>query len=375
MDFSLSDTQLEVQGLVRKILQEQADDAHLKELEQAGENFDRPLWSLLAESGLLGLALDEAQGGAALGFETLCLLAEECGRRAAPLPVVPCLAGAALTLHLSDNEEQRQRWLPAVATGSTLLTVANLEPSGAGLRTPTTQLAAGALHGRKHCVAYAEYAERILVSALDGDELLLAWVDPAAPGASLEAQLCTTREPQSRLTLDGYPLQEQEILARGQQAQCLAMECEQRQMAALCAFATGMTDTMMRMTASYTSEREQFGRKIATFQAVGQRAADCYIDVECLRLVSQQAISLIDRGQDAAAAAAVAKIWCGDILHRVSQASQHLHGGTGVDRDYPLHRYCLLARQLELTLGSSAQLTQELGQRIAAERLEKLLQE
>jgi len=71
----------------------------------------------------------------------------------------------------------------------------------------------------------------------------------------------------------------------------------------------------------------------------------------------------------------VAKIWCGDILHRVSQASQHLHGGTGVDRDYPLHRYCLLARQLELTLGSSAQLTQELGQRIAAERLEKLLQE
>jgi len=123
------------------------------------------------------------------------------------------------------------------------------------------------------------------------------------------------------------------------------------------------------MTASYTSEREQFGRKIATFQAVGQRAADCFIDVECLRVVTQQAISLLDQGRDAEDSVAVVKIWCGDVLHRASQAAQHMHGGIGVDRDYPLHRYCLLARQLELTLGSSARLTAELGRNIAAERL------
>ena len=106
---------------------------------------------------------------------------------------------------------------------------------------------------------------------------------------------------------------------------------------------------------------------IATFQAVGHRAADCFIDVECLRLVSQQAVSLLDQGLDASAAVLVAKIWTGDVTHRVSQASQHLHGGIGVDRDYPLFRYCLWARQIELTAGSSAQLLAILGEDIAAE--------
>ena len=123
------------------------------------------------------------------------------------------------------------------------------------------------------------------------------------------------------------------------------------------------------MTGSYTTEREQFGRAIATFQAVSHRMADCYIDVECLRLVTQQAASLVDQGRPADEAVTIAKIWCGDAAHRVSQAAQHCHGGTGVDRDYPLYRYCLAARQIELTLGNSAQLTGQLGEEIAAQYL------
>ena len=106
--------------------------------------------------------------------------------------------------------------------------------------------------------------------------------------------------------------------------------------------ALGVCDKMMRITGQYTSEREQFGRAIATFQAVSHRVADCYIDVECLRLVTQQAASLIDQGRPAEDAVLMAKIWCGNVAHRVSQASQHCHGGTGVDRDYPLFRYCEL---------------------------------
>jgi alkylation response protein AidB-like acyl-CoA dehydrogenase len=127
----------------------------------------------------------------------------------------------------------------------------------------------------------------------------------------------------------------------------------------------GLTDRMMRMTAQYTSQREQFGRPIATFQAVAHRAADCYIDIECLRLVTQQAVALLQQGGDAREAVQVAKIWCGDVAHRLSQAAQHLHGGIGVDRDYPLFRYCLWARQLELSLGGSAMLKAELGVAIA----------
>ena len=86
-----------------------------------------------------------------------------------------------------------------------------------------------------------------------------------------------------------------------------------------------------------------------------------------LRLVSQQAISLLDQGLPATEAVLIAKIWTGDVTHRVSQAAQHLHGGIGVDRDYPLFRYCLWARQLELSGGSSAELMATLGENIAAE--------
>jgi alkylation response protein AidB-like acyl-CoA dehydrogenase len=140
----------------------------------------------------------------------------------------------------------------------------------------------------------------------------------------------------------------------------------ERTTAALCAHQLGVTDQSMRMTASYTSERKQFGVPIATFQAVGHRAANCFIDVECLRLTAYQAVSLLDGEADATTAVQIAKIWAGDVGHRVSYASQHLHGGTGIDRDYPLWRLCLWARHNEVMLGGSGRQLAELGSRIAA---------
>src|SRR5262249_28257975 len=140
----------------------------------------------------------------------------------------------------------------------------------------------------------------------------------------------------------------------------------ERVQAALAAMQLGVCDRALRMTASYTSTREQFGRKIATFQAVGQRAANAYIAVDGLRLVAQHASWLLGEERPAADEVAVAKIWAGDAGHRVSFAAQHLHGGMGVDVDYPLHRYCLWAKQLELTLGSSSDELDRLGARLAA---------
>ncbi|MFU8765512.1 MAG: acyl-CoA dehydrogenase family protein, partial [Haliea sp.] len=105
---------------------------------------------------------------------------------------------------------------------------------------------------------------------------------------------------------------------------------------------------------------------IATFQAVGHRMADCYIDVECLRLCTWQALSLLSDEQPATTEVQIAKIWAGDVGHRVSYASQHVHGGTGIDRDYPLWRYCLWLRYNEMALGSTGAQVAALGQRLAA---------
>lgn len=369
MDFSYSEEQQEVKNLAQKILGDQTENEQLKQVDTQADRFDEKLWSDLAEAGLIGVAIEETYGGMGFGFETLCLLVEEVGRTVAPVPVVPVLVSAVSTLQKFASDELKQRYLPAVARGEQLLTAAIIEPGNDNAARPkTTALKTDQgwlLNGSKHSVPFAANAQRILLTAQAGEDLVVLLLDPSANGVTLNRQQVTAGEPQYEVLMDDVVATE--LVAEGAEAQALAQWLFEATAAAYSAMATGLCDKMMRMTASYTSERKQFTVAIATFQAVGHRAADCFIDVECLRLVSQQAVSQLDQGLDASAAVLVAKIWTGDVTHRVSQASQHLHGGIGVDRDYPLFRYCLWARQIELTAGSSAQLLAALGEDIAAE--------
>jgi alkylation response protein AidB-like acyl-CoA dehydrogenase len=371
MDFSVSEELTSVQQLAQQILNDFTAPEQLKAIDQQEQRFDEKLWQALAEAGLLALDIEEAQGGTDLGFYALATLCEEIGRTAAPVPAVEVLAGAAGILRRFGSQAQRDQWLPGIADGSALVTAAleeynNHNPAAPGA-TAEAMHGGYAISGTKACVTLASSARRILLSADTGEELVVALVDPKAAGVTLSPQVVTSGETRYELVLDRVQVGPEDVVAKGAQALEAMHWGLQASRTALCATAVGLCDRMMRMTGSYTSEREQFGRAIATFQAVSHRVADCYIDVECLRLVTQQAASLLDQGRPADEAVTIAKIWCGDACHRVSQASQHCHGGTGVDRDYPLFRFCLMARQIELTLGNSAQLNGELGQKIATE--------
>ena len=133
--------------------------------------------------------------------------------------------------------------------------------------------------------------------------------------------------------------------------------------AALCLSVAGACDAAVKLTATYTTEREQFGKPIATFQAVGQRAADAFIDAEAVRLTAWQAVWRLAEGLPATSEVAVAKYWADEGAQRVVHAAQHLHGGMGVDRDYPLHRYYLLVKHLALVLGGRHHQPAALGRR------------
>jgi 3-oxocholest-4-en-26-oyl-CoA dehydrogenase beta subunit len=134
-----------------------------------------------------------------------------------------------------------------------------------------------------------------------------------------------------------------------------------------CAVMSGLAAEAVRITGEYTTAREQFGRPIATFQAVGQRAADAYVDAQGIRLTMLQAAWRQAAGVPADREVAVAKYWASAGGQRVVHAASHLHGGMGVDRDYPLHRYFLLAKQLELYLGGTSRQLLALGAILAAE--------
>jgi alkylation response protein AidB-like acyl-CoA dehydrogenase len=129
----------------------------------------------------------------------------------------------------------------------------------------------------------------------------------------------------------------------------------------------GTCQAALKLTAGYAVTRKQFDRAIASFQAVGQRAADAYVDAEAVGITARQAAWRISAGLPAEEQVAIAKFWAADGGQRVVHAAQHIHGGLGVDRTYPLHRYFLAAKQIELTLGGATAQLLRLGALMAAE--------
>lgn len=370
MDFALSEDQIALRDLARQILSDRCTNDRLREIERSDERFDRELWSELARANLLGIAVPEREGGMGLGFLELCLLIEEVGRHVAPIPALPTLVLGALPLAEFGSAEQRARTLGRVAAGECVLSAALAEEGNEEACRPQTVATRDGggwrLDGIKTGVPYARIAERLVVPAGGEAGVGLFLLDPHGDGVRLEDLETTAGEPACRVTLNGTRVGAEDVL-RAPPDGAEALEwLRQRAAAACAALQLGVSERALRMTAAYTAEREQFGRKLSTFQAVAQRAANAFIDVESLRLPTLQAIWRLSEGLEAGREVAIAKYWAGDTGHRVSYAAQHLHGGIGVDMDYPLHRYCLWSKQIELTLGSSTQQLLELGTRLAA---------
>lgn len=372
MDFGLSEEQKDVQNLARQILGEQVTAEKLAAYDEyRTPRFDRDLWRQIAQAGLLGIAIEEVHGGMGFGFSELALFIEECGRSIAPLPVIPHLVSAALAIQRFGSDSQRQRWLSAAVSGDRVLSAALTEPGNEEPTAPavTRAVADGdgyRITGVKTLVPFAEQADALLVAARADAGVVVALIDPSASGVELRPMQVTTFEPQCEVVLRDVAVEAAQVLAGPEQGVAVMQWIAEHTLAALCAHQLGAADQALRMTASYTAERKQFGVPIATFQAVGHRAADRFIDIECLRLATYQAVSRLQSGSDATTEVQIAKIWAGDCGHRVSYTAQHLHGGAGIDRDYPLWRYCLWLRHNEMTLGGSAPQLARLGQRIAA---------
>lgn len=358
MNFGLTDEQKDIQTLANQILGDQVtpDALHHYDMWEK-ERYNSTLWAQLADAGLLGIAVSAEQGGMGFGFAELVLFFEECGRVLAPVPTVPSLVSALAVQRYGDAT--LQTLLGGVATGEVVLTAAFHERLASDAFASQLPANGGTLTGRKLCVPYANIATRMLVVAKEGNDVALFVVDPKDSSVTLTPLKATTYEPQFIVDFNNTPATK----LGGRDAVTFLVE---HYIIALCAYQTGALEKMVQMTASYTAEREQFNAKIATFQAVGHRVANCYMDAKCLKLVTQQAADYLSRGRNAAAQVHAAKIWLGDASHRVSYATQHLHGGMGVDRDYPLWRFALWAKQNELTLGSSTQHQLALGELVAA---------
>lgn len=369
MDFQLTHEQQDLKELAAKIFADLAPAERLPPFEEPQDWFDQALWEELAKSSLLGIGIPEEYGGAGMGFMEACVLLEEAGRRLAPAPLLPTLIMGAAPIVEFGSEQQKRSILPGVTNGSQILTGAWVDDGSSDPYAPTTharrEQGTWRITGRKEFVPVARLASKLLVSARTDAGVSVFIVDRDANGVSLEAQATTTGELEYRVVLESVVVDPTAQLGNETNGFDVIRFAVERTLAALCATELGVAEHALRMTAKYTSTRRQFGKPIATFQAVAQRAADAYIDLEAMRLATMQAIWRLTSGLDASREIAIAKFWAAEGGHRVCYAAQHLHGGIGVDTDYPLHHYYLRSRHIELTLGGSHTHLTFLGDRLA----------
>ncbi len=371
MDFTFTEEQDAVAEAAAGVFAGQATTDRVAEVERDDDRFDRVLWAKLARANLLGLPVAEADGGSGLGLTEVCLVLEQQGRRVAPVPLWATVVLGAMPLSEFGSDDQRRQWLPAVAAGDVCLSAALTEvATGVDGRPAVSAAADGdgwALTGTCLAVPQAHVAARVLVPAMSETGAIVAIVDPAGPGARLERAVTTDRQVHPHLHLDDYRVAPADVLAgpaRGAQVVSWMLE---RALVGLCAIQLGVAEEAVLTTAAYLNQRHQFGRPLSSFQGTMLRAADAYIDTEAIRVTLWQAAWRIDTGRPATEAVSVAKWWTSEAGQRVVHATQHLHGGMGADIEYPIHRYFLWGKQIELMLeGPSAQLAR-LGDLVAAE--------
>lgn len=368
MDFSFTPEQDEAAELAAKILGDRATNARMREVEKSGSRFDRDLWGELGSAGLLGLAVPEEYDGAGLGLVELARVLVEVGRTVAPVPLA-AHGPAALLLAEHGSAEQKQQWLPGAASGASVLTAAVSEERAFAPERPTTVASADGssyrLTGSKAIVPAGAYADLFLVPAETPSGVGVFVVTPGDDGVSVVAQTFSDGEAVARLDLDGAVLGADRLV--GPADGSVDRRLRHLLIVAASAEQLGLTEGALRVTASYAKTREQFGRPIATFQAVSQRLADGYIDTLGQRLMLWRAVWLLDQGRPADTDVAMAKLWAADAGHRIAHTAVHVHGGVGIDLDGPVHRYFTGAKRFEFLYGGATEQALLIGRTLAAE--------
>jgi alkylation response protein AidB-like acyl-CoA dehydrogenase len=369
VDFTFDEVQQDVRNLATDIFTNAVPLDRLKQVEATDDGIDRDLWIELASADLLGIALPEDIGGSGHGIMELGVLLQEMGRHVAPVPLISTIGLAALPIAAYGTPEQRKRLLVPVLDGASLLTGAFQESARTDPSQPeTTATPDGSrwrLDGRKVAVPHAPLADRIVVNAQTPDGPALFLLEPSAPGVRMEATRSTHRELQANVTLEGAVVEGDDVLADPAVGEEALRYVHRHALACLCATAVGVFEEAVRITAGYISQREQFGRPIATFQGATLKAADAYIDTGAVRVTTWSALWRLAEGLSCDDELAIAKYWVADGGQRIAHACQHLHGGMGVDTDYPIHRYFLWAKQLELSFGGTTPQLLRIGASLA----------
>lgn len=361
MDFAPAESQQAVASVAARVLGQ--DAAPLTAAQTAGDvPYDTALWEKLGPAGLLSLALPAWLGGDGLGLLDVSAVLTEVGRAAAAVPALATLALGVLPVVRWGDRDLQKALLTGVAGGDTVLTAALREPSDPMPARPAATAwlgeGPGAVSGVKLGVPYGAQAHWLLIPAsiaAGGTGVVI--VDRSADGVSLTRTHSSGAAPEYTLRLDEAPVSHQ----LGGSDGAAVTGLYQLAVAGACCVADGALSAALSLTTEHVRSRQQFGRPLATFQAVAQQIADVYIAARTLHLAALSACWRLETGREAGPDLDVAAYWLATQAPPALRTCHHLHGGIGMDLSYPLHRFSSLVRDLVRFVGGADYCLDRLG--------------
>ena len=296
-------------------------------------------WDALVAGGVAALAVPERLGGDGVGLAEVATALTEIGRHGTISPALATLGFGLVPLVDLASDAQQDRYLAGVAKGS-VLTAALNEPGAPLPDRPATTYAGGKLNGTKIAVGYADRADWIIVTA----DSAVVVVSPKAAGVQVTKTPSSTKGDECTVT---FADAEVDGVLEGAQVH----RVNQLALAAIGAFASGLVAGALRLTADYVANRHQFGKPLSTFQTVAAQLAEVYIASRTLTLAATSVVWRLSEGRDADDDLDVLGYWLASQAPPVMQICHHLHGGMGMDIDYPMDRYYSSIKDLSRLVG------------------------
>jgi alkylation response protein AidB-like acyl-CoA dehydrogenase len=369
MNFAFNEEQDELRKIVRAFLESKSPESAVREQMETESGFDRAVWAQMAEQmGLQGLHTPEEFGGSGFTYVELGIVLEEMGRALLCAPFFSTVVLAANALLLTGDQAAKKDYLPGIASGETIATLAFTEPSGkwdeSGIEMQASKSADGyTLTGTKMYVLDGHTADLILVVARTDAGISLFAVDGDADGLTRTplSTMDQTRK-QARLDFEGTParLIESEGIGWDFMARVLDLVA-----VGLAAEQVGGAQKVLEMAVEYAKVRVQFGRPIGSFQAIKHKCADMLLEVESAKSAAYYGMwCAAEMDDELPSVASMAKAYCSEAYFHAAAENIQIHGGIGFTWEHPAHLYFKRAKSSELLFGDPTYHRELLAQRI-----------
>jgi alkylation response protein AidB-like acyl-CoA dehydrogenase len=364
MNLALSEEQEMLKKMAHDFLTDKLPKKVVKEIEESELGYSPELWKEMAGLGWMGLALPEKYGGSGMSFLDLAVLLEEMGSACLPGPYFSTVVLGGLAIADIGNEEQKQEYLPKIASGEMLFTLALTEPSAQynadAIETrATTDKDGYILNGTKLFVPDAHIANYMLVVARTDEKaeaekgISLFIVDGKSQGISSKVLNTIANDKLCEVAFAGVKVPKGNILGELNQGWNEVQKIIQRAAVAKCCEMVGCIQQALDMTVSYAKDRKQYDRPIGSFQIIQHYCADMATDVDGTRLSTYQAAWMMSEGLPCTKEIAIAKAWAGEACQRVMALAHQIHGAIGVTIDHDLQYYTRRAKAAEVTFGDA----------------------